>query len=263
MDEGAHHEREPPRSPLPPFHFLPSSPRMATSWPTTTVSSGLTRICCTTPALGARTSMVTLSVSIWAMTWSSSTAVPGGARMAATLPSVMDSPMAATRTSTAAATGVETRAWRRVGWLVWCAVVAAAPAAVQRRWWAASEEMEPASRAVGTAMAGQRATATPPTPAGRGLGRAPSRHRARTARRALRRMGKAERKGEHSESARRLVRKCPRRNAADGRVYARAYWSHVCAYARIRCPLILPGWGRKKREGGCRLRRREWREQRE
>ena len=54
----------------------------------------------TFPENGARTSIVTLSVSIWAMTSSAATDSPGDFRTAATVPSVIDSPMEATVTST-------------------------------------------------------------------------------------------------------------------------------------------------------------------
>ena len=53
----------------------------------------------TFPEKGTRTSIVTLSVSIWAMTSSAATDSPGDLRTAATVPSVIDSPMEATVTS--------------------------------------------------------------------------------------------------------------------------------------------------------------------
>jgi len=54
----------------------------------------LTKIVSMVPAVGARTSTVTLSVSICTIGSSSSTGSPGCFRMAATAPSVMDSPKA-------------------------------------------------------------------------------------------------------------------------------------------------------------------------
>ena len=80
-----------------------------TGWPTLTVSPSLTSTSETTPATGARTSMVTLSVSIWAMTSSTATASPGCLSTAAMAPSVMESPMGGTSTVVGAAEGAPTR----------------------------------------------------------------------------------------------------------------------------------------------------------
>ena len=68
------------------------------------------------PENGARTSIVTLSVSILAMTSSAVTASPGDFRTAATVPSVIDSPMEATVTLTTGAGGEEEAAEETERW---------------------------------------------------------------------------------------------------------------------------------------------------
>mmetsp|Transcript_9764 Transcript_9764/g.41511 ORF Transcript_9764/g.41511 Transcript_9764/m.41511 type:complete len:244 (-) Transcript_9764:11-742(-) len=87
--------------------FLPPAAAPAstvhTPWPTVTESPSFTRTSTTVPAAGALTSMVTLSVSICAITSSASTASPGPFKTAAMDPSVMESPIAGTATTSAAA----------------------------------------------------------------------------------------------------------------------------------------------------------------
>ena len=63
------------------------------AWPTVTVSPSATLYVSSTPGPGARTSMVTLSVSICAMISSASTVCPGDFNNAAIAPSVMESPI--------------------------------------------------------------------------------------------------------------------------------------------------------------------------
>ena len=85
---------------LPPFFAgaAPPSSSVHTACPTLTLSPSLTRTSLTIPAAGALTSMVTLSVSIWAMTSSTSTESPGCLRTEAIDPSVMESPIGGTST---------------------------------------------------------------------------------------------------------------------------------------------------------------------
>mmetsp|Transcript_15007 Transcript_15007/g.24485 ORF Transcript_15007/g.24485 Transcript_15007/m.24485 type:complete len:207 (+) Transcript_15007:1141-1761(+) len=87
--------------------FLAPSVSVATPCPTMTVSPSLTRISPMTPATGERTSMVTLSVSICAITSSTATSSPGALSTAAMDPSVMESPICGTSTVEAARRAAE------------------------------------------------------------------------------------------------------------------------------------------------------------
>ena len=80
-----------------------------TPCPTTTESPSLTNTSTTVPEVGARTSMVTLSVSICAIISSTSTRSPGCFRMAAILPSVMESPIGGIATVVSPATKPDDR----------------------------------------------------------------------------------------------------------------------------------------------------------
>mmetsp|Transcript_15879 Transcript_15879/g.47786 ORF Transcript_15879/g.47786 Transcript_15879/m.47786 type:complete len:361 (+) Transcript_15879:395-1477(+) len=100
----------PPRPPPPPPSLAgwlldgcalappPSESSLAITCPTSTFWSADTMISARVPAWGARTSIVTLSVSICAMTSSSCTASPADFEMVAMVPSVMESPMLGTTT---------------------------------------------------------------------------------------------------------------------------------------------------------------------
>mmetsp|Transcript_26737 Transcript_26737/g.32457 ORF Transcript_26737/g.32457 Transcript_26737/m.32457 type:complete len:252 (-) Transcript_26737:196-951(-) len=78
-----------------------------TGVPTTTVSFSATRISVIVPLVGARTSMVTLSVSICATHSSMSTESPTSFKMAAKDPSEIESPISGTATVTSAKTELE------------------------------------------------------------------------------------------------------------------------------------------------------------
>ena len=94
---------------LPPFFAGAAAPSSSvhTACPTLTLSPSATRMSFTTPAAGALTSMVTLSVSICAMTSSTATESPGALRTAAMDPSVMLSPIGGTSTCVARCVAAE------------------------------------------------------------------------------------------------------------------------------------------------------------